>query len=328
MDAYFDFSSLLSLVHSANDQRYGDCMRMIQDNFTIKFTFKKESIAEAKKDDREDIMQWFTNMASGLGDLKWDSLFPENPIRMDEIKKYPNNSSVYCLDDNIREDLDKLIDKGIVIVGKTGSELNLLSNLHFKSQYIKNIFQKVDSWDCIKNYISPCSDIIIVDQFILSSPELYESNLYNLVKCLADKCNKNEKINIVIVTLKKTYDRITHREFEPDWDRIYSEMRQRINPKNRPNITFVTALGNKLEHDRSIFTNYKTYASGDSYNYFSRNGEKITRGRYLHVHSLADKDNMDDANKLLKDTQDLINKLKSLNSDNIKKDMKCNFLTF
>ena len=44
--------------------------------------------------------------------MKWDSLFPENPIKMDDIKKYPNNSAVYCLDETIREDLDKLIDKG------------------------------------------------------------------------------------------------------------------------------------------------------------------------------------------------------------------------
>ena len=253
MDAYFDFSSLLSLIHSANDQRYNDCMRMIQDNFTIKFTFNKDYISNAEKDDKDDIMQWFTKMASGLGDLKWDSLFPENPIRMDEIKKYPQNSSVYCLDDKNRSNLDELIEKGILIVGKTGSELNLLSNLHFKSQYIKNVFPKIDNWDCIKKYISPCSDIIIVDQYILSSPELYESNLYKLVKCLADRCGKNEKINIVIVTLKKTYDRITHKNFEPDWNTIYSELRQKINRKNRPNITFVTALGDKLEHDRSIF---------------------------------------------------------------------------
>lgn len=328
MDAYFDFSSLLSLVHSANDDRYHDCMRMIQDNFTIKFTFRKESIAEANKDDREDIMQWFTNMASGSGDVKWDSLFPENPIKMDDIKKYPNNSAVYCLDETIREDLDKLIDKGIVIVGKTGTELNLLSNLHFNTQYIKNIFQNINSWDCLKDYISPCSDIIIVDQYILAIPELYESNLYTLVKCLSEKCNKNEKINIVIVTLKRVYDKITHQYYEPDWDKIYSEMRQRINSRNRPNITFVTASGNMLEHDRSIFTNYKTFSSGATYNYFNSKGEKITHGRYMYVHSLANKDNVEDARRLLNDIQVLINRIKLLNPDNIKKDMKCNFLSF
>lgn len=328
MNAYFDFTNLLSLIHSANDSRYEDCMRMIKDNFNIKFTFKRDAIEKASKDDKDDIMQWFTNMASGKGNLTWDSYFPHSPVKMDEIKKIPNNSSVYCLDENNRQDLDAFINKGIVIVGKIGSELNALSGLLvYSNQYTKNVFDSIVNWDCIKEYTSPCTDIIIVDQFILSLPELYEYNLYKLVKCLAEK-SKNEKVNIVIVTLKEVYDKKTRTKYIPDWDAIYTKLRAQVNKKCRPNITFVTSTSKYLEHDRTIFTNYKTFASGDTYNYFNSNGDKITDGRWLHVHSLADAGNMEDAKRLLDDIQKLINDMKSLNPNNIMKDKICNYLTF
>lgn len=303
-------------------------MRMIRDNFNIKFTFNKDAIDKASADDRSDIMQWFTNMATGRGDVNWDSAFPQCPIKMDDIKKKPNNYSVYCLDETKRNDLDNLINKGVVIVGKTGSELNTLSGLLiYSNQYAKNVFDDIVNWDCIKKYASPCSDIIIVDQFILSSPELYEYNLYKLIKCLAEN-SKNEKVNIVIVTLKEIYDKKTKKTFVPDWDKIYTDLRTRVNKKFRPNITFVTATGDHLEHDRTIFTNYKTFASGDTYNYFNSSGDKITDGRWLHVHSLADSDNMRDAIGLLDDIQKLIDDTKKLNDSNIKKDRVCNFLKF
>ena len=98
--------------------------------------------------------------------------------------------------------------------------------------------------------------------------------------------HQNEKLNIVIVTLNKLYNKKTNFTFEPDWNKIYSELRSKINKKFRPNITFITASQGRLEeHDRTIFTNYKTFASGYIYNYFDNKGNKITNGRYLHAYS-------------------------------------------
>ena len=329
MNAYFDFHNFLSLIHSANDIRYGDCIRMIKDNFKINFTFSKDYIAKAKHDDKMDIMQWFTNMATGMGDISWESKIPSRPININQIKTPPNNISVYCLDEAQYNALEGLIKKGIIIIAKVGDEIEAFSGLLiYSNQYTKNIFANIQDWEDIKDYSSPCTDIIIVDQYIFSSPELYEPNLYKLIKCLADH-SQNEKLNIVIVTLNKLYNKKTNFTFEPDWNKIYSELRSKINKKFRPNITFITASQGRLEeHDRTIFTNYKTFASGDTYNYFDNKGNKITNGRYLHAHSLADKDNMRDALKLLDDLQKLVNELKSLNDSLIMKDRVCNFLNF
>lgn len=328
MNAYFDFSNFLSLIHSANDDRYADCMRMLKDNFHIYFTFTKESIDNASSDDKSDIMQWFTSMASGLGDISWNSSFPQNPIKNDDLKKKPNYSSVYCLDENKRSDVNSLFNKGIVIVSKVGSELSAFSNLFvYSNQYTKDVFDEISRWEDVKKYISPTSDIIIYDRYLLSSPELYESNLYKLVKCLADNAT-NEKINIVIVTLKEVYDKSSKQVFEPNWDDIYSNLRSKVNKKFRPNITFVVATESRIKHDRYIITNYKMFTSGDTYNYFNNQGEKITSGSWFYANSLADKTNMAKAEKLLTDLQELVDTLKRINDTNIKKDRICNFLVF
>lgn len=328
MNAYFDFSNLISLVHSANDDRYADCMRMLKDNFHINFTFAKELIAEASPDDKSDIMQWFTNMASGLGDISWNPGFPQNPIKADDLKKRANLISVYCLDETKRDDVRTLANKGTIIVSPIGSELSSLSNLLvYSNQYTKNIFEEISKWEDIKNYISPTSDIIIYDRYLLSSPELYDSNLYTLIRCLAN-CVKNEKINIVIITLKDNFDNYLKRNFEPDWDEIYSNLRTKVNKKFRPNVTFVVASKDRIKHDRYIITNYKMFSSGDSYNYFNGQGKKITSGSWFHVYSLADNANMANADRLLKDVQELIDTLKRINDSNIKKDRVSNFLNF
>ena len=145
----------------------------------------------------------------------------------------------------------------------------------------------------MKEYVSPCTDIIIADQFIFSSPELYQKNIYSLIRALCSKV-KNSHVNIVIFTLKSNYNKLTSTEFEPDWDTIYSKIRKCAEKHSSFKVTFVTASKQTLEeHDRTIFTNYKYFSSGDSYNYFDSNDVRITNGRNLHAHSHAEKDNED-----------------------------------
>ena len=70
------------------------------------------------------------------------------------------------------------------------------------------------------------------------------------------------------------------------------------------------------------------FTSGDTYNYFNNQGEKITSGSWFYANSLADKTNMTKAEKLLTDIQELVDTLKIINDTNIKKDRKCNLLIF
>lgn len=334
MNIYIDKPNLLSIIHSAKSETYSDCMRMLKNNFCMFFTFAKGDILQLDSLEKQDAMQWLTQMTSGVNasnhdNVKWGSLFPSRPLNVDSFKG-EQLTSVYCLSKESDPKLDAHAKKGNFLIACEGQEIAILSSLYFDSlQYTKNIFHKISSWEDLKEYVSPCTDIIIADQFIFSSPELYQKNIYSLIRALCSKV-KNSHVNIVVFTLKSNYNKLTSTEFEPDWDTIYSKIRKCAEKYSSFNVTFVTASKQTLEeHDRTIFTNYKYFSSGDSYNYFDSNDAKITNGRNLHAHSHADKDNESDAKKFLKDMQKIIDSINSINNLSlIKKDKICNFLNF
>ena len=334
MNIYIDKPNLLSIIHSAKSETYSDCMRMLKNNFCMFFTFDKKEIEQLNSLDKQDAMQWLTQMTSGVNaynrdNVKWGSPFPSRPLNVDSFKG-DQLIAVYCLSKESDPKLEAHAKKGNLLIACEGQEIAILSSLYFDSlQYTKNIFPKISSWEDLKEYVSPCTDIIIVDQFIFSSPELYQKNIYSLIRALCSKV-KNSHVNIVVFTLKSNYNKLTSTEFEPDWDTIYSKIRKCAEKYSSFNVTFVTASKQTLEeHDRTIFTNYKYFSSGDSYNYFDSNEAKITNGRYLHAHSHAYKDNESDAKKFLEDMQKIIDSIKSKNNLSlIKKDKICNFLNF
>lgn len=330
MFVYIDLLNLLSLIQSAKDPQYENCISLLKENLDIKFTFSKDCIQRLNEDDKNTILLWLTTMTDGNCNIIWDSDFPKDPINTDDFKKPLYNSSIYLLDEEKRN-IKNLIEKGTLLISAKGDEIKTLSKLFIKgNQFTKNIFKEIQQWDNLVKYISPCSDIIIVDSYIFASKELYDSNIVKLAKVLSSH-SLNEKLNIVIVTLKKVRDPNINIEFEPNWDDLYSRLRKAVyNQCNcRPNVTFIAILKDNLkEHDRTIFTNYKLFSSGDSYNYFDSSGKKITSGRYLHAHSLADKDNWEDSKVFLEKIQKLVDKINTINKDCIKKDKVCNFLKF
>lgn len=334
MNIYIDKQNLLSIIHSAKSETYSDCMRMLKSNFCMFFTFTKEDVQQLEAIEKQDVKQWLTQMTSGVStsnqeNVKWGSLFPSRPLNISAFNS-DQLTSVYCLSRDSDSKLETYIKKGNLLIACEGKEIEALSSLYFESlQYTKNIFHKISSWKELENYISPCTDIIIADQYILSSPDLYQNNIYSLIRALCSKA-KNSHVNIVIFTLKSNYNKQNQIEFEPDWDTIYTKIRKCAEKYSSFNVTFVTASKQTLEeHDRTIFTNYKYISSGDSFNYFDSNDKKITNGRNLHVHSHAEIDNEADARKFIDDMQAIIDTiLRKNNQSLIKKDKICNFLRF
>ena len=334
MNIYIDKPNLLSIIHSVKAENYDDCMRMLKKNFKIFFTFAMTDIDKMEQIDKQYVKQWLTQMTTGVNrDIKepiiWESTFPSRPLDMSTFNS-DQLSSVYCLSKESDSKIMDISQKGNLIIACEGHEIEALSSLYFESlQYTKNVFNKLSSWSDIEEFISPCTDIIITDLYIFSSPELYQQNIYQLIRILGSKA-KNAHVNIVIFTLKSNYDQKSKVDFEPDWDTIYTKIRKCANKHTSFNVTFVAASKQTLEeHDRTIFTNYKYFASGDSYNYFDSNGRKITRGRYLHAHSHALIDNEEDSKKFLFDMQNIITSLSRLNNKSlIKKDKISNFLKF
>lgn len=93
-----------------------------------------------------------------------------------------------------------------------------------------------------------------------------------------------------------------------------------------PNVTFVLWRHKREirsifdEHDRTLFTNYLRLKSGDSFNYFSSSGSKITNGREMDILSLASrnfynlyKDLLQDINTYVQDCK--VNKPSMIHGD-------------
>lgn len=327
MVVYFDKVNLVSFIKSSKDNRFDDCNKMLKNHCQIVFTFKKDSLDE-ESDDNETIKTWLSTCSEDFNSSwRWaDSVFPPRPLASNTINSFGKQhlQSVYLIDD---EKKTLLKNKGLLLTAETGKELDLLSQLWFDDlQYQKNCFDEINTWGDLKQWLTPCSDIIIVDQFLALHEDKLEHNLLPLLETLCNYAN-NSKVNIVVYSLPE--DPETH--VSPNWDDLVRRIQQRVARTTtlKPNVTVVTATKHILdEHDRSIYTNYRLLASGDSWNYFDDSWNKVTRGRYLNVFSLVSRNNSRTADKLISDLQRVYDRALIMNRNLIHKysHSKSNFI--
>ena len=173
----------------------------------------------------------------------------------------------------------------------------------------------------IKN-VSPCTDIIINDLFLFAQSEIeYEANSYKLIEELC-KLSVGQVVNIVIVT--KLNFKMREKKGD-EWKDIShtintTAIRKRIKSISKDitnqeaKITIIALddedyAKNRI-HDRTIFTNYKLYISGDSFKYYLEKVANSTRfishGIWFGVCSLYDDEHNKIAQRFLKDVQDVI----------------------
>lgn len=331
MNVYIDKRNLVSYVHSRGDARFEDCNTMLKKCCDIKFTFSKNEVEKLDgiidKETSSKIKLWMSTMVQGFkGKIEWEINFPPRPLKTNMHNLFSNEdlSAVFLLDD---EKVDTVKNKGSIIVDGPGGELNALSQLIINDDnlYAKMLNpRKQTNWDFLESYVSPATDIIIVDRFLPLDQNLYENNLYTLVEKLAIKSRC--KLNYVIFSDKE--ERSNGVTITPNWDNLKNNIKRIVERVTGcpPNITFV--LKYKVEHDRTVFTNYKLFHSGDTYNYFNSNWGNITTGRYLNIDSIASKDCSDGCCSFIEDMQAVIDNVIILNPDLIKGDKKSCFLKF
>ena len=326
MDIYIDYANLKSYVASASNSNFNDCNRMLKNKFNIKFTFPKEQMISDP-----DIKQWMVIMMQGVNNnISFKVAHPTRPLKTQTYKDFDKSqlSAVYLLDD---EKTATIRENGMFIFGEVGKEVDTISSLIVNQDYgfAKQLpIKKLKSWHDISPFLSPCSDIILVDQYLFCFEELYDKNVISLIGELS-KNAKQAKMNIVILTSKECYDKRSKRTFTPNWDNIKAKIKKEVekNTKVKPNLTFVLSK-NLEEHDRSIFTNYKSIESGDTFTYFDNAGNIISNGRHLEIFSLAEMDYYDNSRVFIEDMQKIINRESKRNSSNIIGDKISNYLDF
>lgn len=320
MKVYFDKDNLISFISNKPSDKKSDCTNVLKSKCKIMLTFSKEEVKDS------DVFKlWLRTISNGLKyDLSWNVDYPERPLRPNNIIVDGLDSlrSVYLLNG---DDVSHFKNKGIVLVGKVGEEIDILSSLWFDdTQYIKDIFDRVNCWDDLKPYTSPTSDIIVIDNFVMNSEELIEYNLIKILKILCSH-SKQQKINIALFV-----ERNNQRNHDY-YKQIANQLERKIGEvvATPPNVMIVALNKDVLgEHDRTILTNYKLFASGDTWNYFDSQSNKITRGRHLLVYSLIDKEIKDKADKLLSEIKEVFNHAYEINCDNVykKTNFKSNYL--
>lgn len=327
MDVYIDKTNLKSYVMSSANPVFADCNRMLSNKFDLKFNFSKEEIAEDS-----NILQWITTMNDGFkGSISWDVDHPQRPIKSNSHTSFTREqlSSVYLVDD---ERIDQLKEYGILLYGGVGKEIEVLSSLIMEGSdysFVKQLpIKHLTHWNNVRKYTSPCSDIILVDQYIFSFQELYEVNVCGLIDEVCSHA-KNAKINIVILTLPSCRDKKTGTTFTPNWMTIRNKIKSIVekNIGTSPNVTFILS-SNLGEHDRTIFTNYKTIESGDTFNYFDSKWKVISSGRHIEIFSLAEREFYANSMQFVTDMQKILENTQKVNVDNVIGDKKSNYLKF
>lgn len=321
MKLYIDLNHLKSLANSQDEE----IRKLIKENFDIFYTFQETEIKKEKRQKIQKIENWQKNLSSGRSghNIQYNAKIPV--IDVEELQ------SVFFVKDK------SCFQTGLMTCD-IGDELKTLKNLLIEGKCVPAKFyytrpeqtKEVIKWEIVSKNVSPCTDIIINDlYFFAQSENEYEYNSYQLIEELC-KQSVDQVINIVIVTkleykLKEKkgdkLENVTHRINTTAIRKELKRITQQIT-NHEANVTIVALdEDNSSEriHDRTIFTNYKLFFSGNSFKYYieksNQEPEKkqtyfISHGVWLGVCSLFDKDHKMIARRFINDIQDVISNAK------------------
>ena len=326
MDLYIDKENLISFIHSKDKGEFDDCLRMLKRQLHLFYNMEKASLK-----DNFELLPWIVRIAEGRGkkeesDTFLSQMFPERPIKSNTYNNWDRKklTSVYLISD---KDCQKLKNRGCVLIGEEGDELEVLSRLFcgldYDYHHLYDLQKNFISWDQLTcdNQMLPTTDIVLSDRYLFDNEhELVEYNLSRMLSALA--YNVKNKVNIVVYTKNKSL-------LDFGTEKASKIIRKSLESATgmKPQITFITSNDNSLiPHDRFVITNYRLFRSGDSFIYFNTKGERITNGGSLDVDSLANHETYTYVESLLEKLQDTYCKVKERNCDMIIGDRVSNFI--
>ena len=316
MDIYFDFENAIEIhMKRVSSEVINDGVKAIKKHCNINFNFSKQ---EAFEDTNlQFVIKGFTEGLGAQNKIKFcDEIVPARPVKSNFHQSIVNKQSLFFINGEIHNGQQA----GSLIICNLGEEEELFKKLMFYHNEYK--FSKdlpigsldFDCWEKLNRFILPFTDLIIFDKFLFNCDLItIESNFEKLLKQF--HLQKNIKTNIIIVTLPNMH---------PLYDLLVKtkEVVENLIGK-KPNVTLIT-FRSKPEHDRTIFTNYTRFKSGDSFNYFNERSQKITAGRELDLKCLIDSEYFNLSANLISDLQSTINNF----PDSIQGDKKSNFVNF
>lgn len=304
MDLYIDKENLRSFLNLRNREEFDDCLRMLQRQLHVVYNMDKSEF----KEDPALFEVWLRELGDGRGkseetDTFLSNKFPSRPIKSNSYNDWPRRCllSAYLIDDS---DVSKLKNRGCVLLGGVGEELEILAKLFcgrdYQYHHLYDFTKNFLSWEQLMkdNQLLPCTDIIISDRYLFNNQqEVVEYNLKKMLTALAN--NVKNRINVVIYTYyKKEYKNDNNMKIigglvgfgEEKASRIIKDTLYTVTG-SEPNVTFVCSnFSNEILHDRFVITNYRLLRSGDSFIYFNTKGKNFSNGTSLDVDSLANRE--------------------------------------
>ena len=356
MKLYIDLENLKSLANNQDSE----IMRLIKENFDVFYTFDEQDIKKEKRQKIVKIENWQKNLSSGrMGKgVCYNAILPSfceedngtwNP--KDELQ------SLFLIKEN------SIIPNGL-IASRRNDGCDALRNLLIENKCVPAKFyytrpekgKEIQKWEIVSKNVSPCTDIIINDLYMFAQSDTeYGSNSYKLIEELC-KRSVGQKLNIVIVT--RMYFNMNKNKKQKDGSIKtvsvpYSILTNSIirNIKRiaeevtncEANVTIIAQRdehSDKRIHDRTIFTNYKLFISGDSFKYYRdkvddnpNTTEFISHGLWFGVCSLFDDEHRKIAKRFLDDIQEIIDESRKIDESpntltkTIYGDRESNFLT-
>lgn len=327
MKIYIDIEHLKSLVNYIHEK---EVMKLIKENFDIYYTFDESDIKREKRQKIRNIESWQKELATGRNgkSVCYNSSIPiHESFRLNHDMEFVSNDalqSVFFIKDK------ELVPNGLIYC-ELGDELKMLRNLLIESKCIPAKFyytrpegnSDIEKWNIVTNNVSPCTDIIINDPYIFAQNEVeYKANSFHLIEKLVEK-SVDTCVNIVIVTKKDYFEGNTTHVIYPKM--IKDQLKESVEHITHilPNITIIAQdyKTSKLRiHDRTIFTNYKLFISGDSFHYYEEKTNNVedtipminftSNGIWFGVCSLFDDEHNRIAMRFLHDIQSIVDESK------------------
>lgn len=210
MDLYIDKENLISLIHQikyfSNQDTVADCLRMIRKQLRVIYNFGKEEI-------NEQLYQlWFNNLVQGRGNKEeTDKIcqppFPKRPLSfsyLDETNWRTISSVFLCTDINSKD----IRQEYRLLFSNENEEILTLKRLFWGDYEFSKKYDLTQSsisfgWKELSadGHCLPCSDIMVVDRYLLSNHNNIGNNLLPLLKRLT--INVKGSVNIVLLKFRK-----------------------------------------------------------------------------------------------------------------------------
>lgn len=265
------------------------------------------SVFDFKLDGQFD-MQFFKHLTTGRNEdcrLMIDEKPFAKPYKFELRPK--DYRTFYCLSFDEENDQKELVRKNGYLVSFKQNYKQKWEEFRLLGKITTGIVRKskitFSSWTDLKPFLTPFTDVVVVDNYIFADKSLIPSNFEKLLGELSKATNSRFQLSIYTFEERSN---IKARE------ELFQYLKELIYNNNlRCDVQLIFSPSQVKEHDRGVFTNYLRIKSGDSFNYFNSNGEVTTHGTEIEFKSMADPILCNAADAVLRDLAITINNLKN-----------------